>query len=511
MAVLDEIRVCPNCGAHVLAEGDLCPRCDHPLNPPALDVHEGTPPPASLPEADAPEQLAVDRPGDELQPIMVLDLDEAAPDDDASPPEADAVDGLDRADRPTTRLGSISPPDEPAAVRDDLGPEAAAGVTEIHSTEETAPDVERDTTEDIPEITVAPADQETMPDAALALPPAETALGPPPHPWLDELAAQDPGPPDEGYPFEPGETVPRLTGDLIQPTNEIDTASWHERDAAPPEHAPDEAATGVAGSAAMTHARPLIPPAPYTPPPVMAPTPPPMMPVIAPPPATVPPAPHVPPTSAYGYGPSPAMAYVQQRVQYYVRDHYQIITHTPHEVVVARGKSLSLGGWLVAIASVFGLAWYLLILLVSGFRKDRAYITLEADGRVYEDGPGAAHVRRARARSGRRWSVVGLMIFILAFLLLIVVVATASVVVSQDRYQAALREAHPTITLFEERFTAAEADPGDVDLMRTGLIVWSGAAVLALLGLGGGLALFVVGYIHATAYTVNVPPLPGYE
>lgn len=471
MTVLDEIRVCPNCGAHVLAEGDLCPRCDHPLSPPhAPDAAEETPPPATLPEADAPE-----RPGDELQAIAVPDdLDAGAPDEDAPPSD------VDRADLPTTRLSSVDSLDEALPA----GPE------------------------DEPEIIIAPVDQDTIPDAPLAPPAASRVPEPPPHPWLDELEAEEPGRLDDAHPFEPGETVPRLTGDLLQPTNEIDTASWRERDEPRPERASDDAAPGASDSAGMTQARPMIPPAPYTPPPAAVPTPLPMTPVIAPPPATAPPPA---PAVTYGYGPSPAMTYVQQRVQYYLHDGYRLISHTPHEAVLVRGKSLGLGGWLVAIASVFGLAWYLLILLVSGFRKDRAYITLEADGRVYEDGPGAAHVRRARARSGRRWSVIGLVIFILAFLLLIIVVAAASVVISQDRYQAALREAYPAITLFEERFIAAEADPGDVDLMRTGLVVWSVAAVLALLGLGGGLALFVVGYIHATAYAVNVPPLPGYE
>jgi hypothetical protein len=83
------------------------------------------------------------------------------------------------------------------------------------------------------------------------------------------------------------------------------------------------------------------------------------------------------------------------------------------------------------------------------------------------------------------------------------------VFLTQDRYQAALREAYPAVTLFEERFSAAEADPEDVNLARDAAIAYAVGAVLGAVALWGGATLFVIGTIHAGAHQVSVRPLPG--
>jgi hypothetical protein len=138
------------------------------------------------------------------------------------------------------------------------------------------------------------------------------------------------------------------------------------------------------------------------------------------------------------------------------------------------------------------------------------YIVLETDGRVYEDGPGAAHVRLARARAGRRWSIFGILIFLFCFVLAILLGAVAGIVTTQKRYQAALREAYPAVTLFEERFDPAIANPDDVQVMKDGAVVFAILGGIAAVGLWGGATLFVIGTVHAGAYRVRVPPLPGY-
>ncbi len=260
-------------------------------------------------------------------------------------------------------------------------------------------------------------------------------------------------------------------------------------------------------SAERTLTRPLmerpttaIPPAPYTPPPAPAPLPPAS---IAPPPAT------------YGYEamqpvvPSPA-AYVQQRVQDYRRGGYRLHFNSAYEASLSMGKSLGAAGWLLALITIIGAFWYLFMLLLSGFRRDYVDIVLESDGQVYEDGSGAAHVRRQRARVGRRWAMFGAAIFVVSLLLLIALAVIAGIVLRDEQYQAALREAYPAITLFEEHFSPLEADPDDVSTAKDGAVAFAIAAGIAAVGLWGGVTLWVIGTVHARAYRTTVAPLPGW-
>ena len=570
--MLNTVRECSHCGAHVMTEGNFCPRCGHPLDSDPTPVSAGPdtgPLPPTLPEADHPVPDVFIPPGehdmgaagDELQAVRIPVLDKhdrpesvTGPDDgtpdatlpaiETADPGADAVNPAtsdvvlpvlapapeqqdavdengtadvaaaedaedapppeDHADLPTTRFNPVEPVEGADATGDEpTAPDTddAEGGPEQDETGEFATGDFSESAEATPEIVEPPAVQETMPETPTApdeAMPEDTGAerAPLPHPWLAELSedAEIHPPQIEERPANVADTMPRLTGDMIQATDEFDTASWHGGSAGADVTSP----VVVRSAPEPTTA---VPPAPYTPPP---------MPVAAPPTIIAPPAPYYAPSPyAPGIAPSPAAGFMQQRVQLYQRDGYHMVSHAPHEVVLSRGKHIGVGGWLLALVSISGALWYLLILLLSGFQRDRVYISLEGDGYVYEDGPGAAHVRRQRARGGRRWGVVGLIIFVLAFLLTAGLAITAAVTVSQDRYQAALREAYPAITLFEERFTAAEADPADVDLMNNGFVAWTVAAVIAGVGVWGGLTLIVVGTIHATAYRVNVPSLPG--
>jgi len=229
----------------------------------------------------------------------------------------------------------------------------------------------------------------------------------------------------------------------------------------------------------------------------------------------VPPAPYTPPPftpmpAVYGSPPGSGYVYLQQRVAEYIQGGYRVHSYTPAQAVLSCGKNLGVGGWVLALITVIGFAWYLLILALSGFAADRVYITLEADGRVYEEGPGAAHIRRGRARAGRRWALFGGAVLALSLLLALVLGAVATTYLRDDAHQAALREAYPAITLFEERFSDVEADPDDVPLARDGLVVWIVLAGIAAVGVWGGATLVVIGTVHHGAYRVPVLPLPGW-
>jgi hypothetical protein len=201
---------------------------------------------------------------------------------------------------------------------------------------------------------------------------------------------------------------------------------------------------------------------------------------------------------------------LQQRVAAYRHGGYRMHAHSQYEALLSQGKTLGVGGWILALLTGIGVLWYLLLLATSGFRQDDVFVVVEDDGRVYEDGPGAAHVRQSRARTGQRWAAFGLIVFFISLVTAILLGLIAGVVLTQDRYQAALREAYPAVTLFEEQFSADDAQPDDVQLAEDGAVVFAVISVLTAVGLWGGATLFVIGTIHASAYRVRVPPLPGW-
>lgn len=229
----------------------------------------------------------------------------------------------------------------------------------------------------------------------------------------------------------------------------------------------------------------------------------------------VPPAPYTPPppipemtksVEAYSY---PSNHYLQQRVHAYQRGGYHLLSQTPYQVVLTYGKPLGFVWWVLALLSGVGALWYFLILMTSGFSQDKVYVLMERDGTLYEDGAGAAHVRRQRARVGRRWGFLGVVIFFISLVWFIGMVIGAAYMI--DRYRPELEAAYPTVTLFTSDDPPAEnLDAETVDRAESGVLAFSILFVLAGVGVLSGLALTLVGYLHNRAYHVSVPPLPEY-
>ncbi|MBZ0307390.1 MAG: hypothetical protein K8I82_15085, partial [Anaerolineae bacterium] len=237
---------------------------------------------------------------------------------------------------------------------------------------------------------------------------------------------------------------------------------------------------------------------------------------IPPPAFHVPPAPYTPPPpipeftrSVEGYS-YPSNHYLIQRANAYQRAGYRLRSQSPYQMILSYGKPLGFVWWLLALISGVGFIWYFLIMLTSGFSQDMVYILMERDGTLYEDGAGAAHVRRQRARVGRRWGFLGVVIFFISLVWFIGMVIGAVYII--DRYRPELEAAYPTVTLFtsDNPTDTATLDPETVDRAESGVLAFSILFVLAGLGVLSGLALTIVGYLHNRAYDVHVPPLPEY-
>ena len=491
-----DMQRCPHCGAFIVAAEDICPRCHEPLStapPDDASSDDATliqaTPRAALPpvEPETPDHI------DQADPLA---QPEEPPREDSAAPEGapgDEVDAESAAHVATDELPTLE--QLPAVEADDAEPILYAGFFESTSSDtpdesagfdevdESAPE-----SEPVSELELIPIATEGDTAGNAAVPIA---------PEADAAPASLPEGNDDTPPVEA--TQPRLDEQIA-----ADAAPY----AVP-------AGPGVRDMGVTQPGVPppgyLIPPAPYTPPPVAVPvrlTPPPAPPVVAPPVY----APGYGAGYAPGYGAPPdASTYMQQRVGVYMRGGYQVRHSTPREVVLSHGKSLGVGGWILALFTLIGAAWYVLIVALSGFHDDRVYITLEDDGRVYEEGSGAAHVRWVRARTGRRWAIFGLSLLLIGLLLACVLTTAGAVLLSQDRYQAAVREAYPAVTLFEEHFSPAQANPDDVSLARDGAVGFAILAGIAVIGVWGGATLAVIGTIHAGAYRVDVPPLPGWS
>lgn len=250
-----------------------------------------------------------------------------------------------------------------------------------------------------------------------------------------------------------------------------------------------------------------IPRAPYTPPPASA-----VTMASAPSMAYAQPAPPRSMPMQQGWGaPQPAGPsdyWLRQRTQTYLNGGYKLKGEGPGKIMLAYGKSLGLIWWVVAVTSVIGALWYFLILLFSGFRKDKVTIFLEPDGYVFEDGSGAAHVRIRRWRSARRWGVIGIILAVVSLLMFLMLVVAAYVIGNQ--YEAELEKAYPEITFFESTASEAAISQADVEMVRLIVLVLGILFVLAAIGTLGGAAVAVVSYLQAAAYHVDVPPLPGF-
>ncbi|NDJ77732.1 MAG: hypothetical protein GYB65_15880, partial [Chloroflexi bacterium] len=284
----------------------------------------------------------------------------------------------------------------------------------------------------------------------------------------------------------------------------------------PPEPPPGQQPSSAPRPAPSRYQSP--PARPSAPAPAPAPTPA----VSAPPPSPAPaPAPG-PPTPAYilppasAYGPlaassvmTPGSALYEQRVREYRSAGYRDHSQAANGIVLRGSKPLTILGWLIALVSVIGVLWYLVILASSGFQRDKVYVQREPGGQLFEDGPGAAHVRRQRSRVGRRWGIIGLVMLVFNVILALVLGAIGLVLLSQERYQAAVLEAYPEVALVQDQIDdpGVSASQSDVDRMETGGVVFVILGGIAAIGIWAGLTMFVIGYVHAVAYFTPVPPL----
>ncbi|HLA44524.1 MAG TPA: hypothetical protein VJZ27_13860 [Aggregatilineales bacterium] len=232
-------------------------------------------------------------------------------------------------------------------------------------------------------------------------------------------------------------------------------------------------------------------------------------------PGTIPPAPYTPPplreatASVMPYS-FPSNYYLEQRITAYRQGGYDLVNYTPYQVTMTCGKSIGFFWWLLAMFSGIGLLWYFMILLTSGFSKDRVYLIIERDGTLYEDGTGAAHVRRQRAKVGRRWGFLGVVIFFLALMWFIVMIIAA--VLGVNRYRAELQAAYPSVSLFASGDNpVTEVNPDAISNAESGVLAFSILFGLSLIVIVIGLLLTIVGYLHGSAYDVRVIPLPAYD
>lgn len=225
---------------------------------------------------------------------------------------------------------------------------------------------------------------------------------------------------------------------------------------------------------------PIIPAAPYTPPPL-------------------PPAPlSAPPISNY---------WLQQRIQAYLYGGYKLHRQQPMEAVLSYGKPLPLFWWVAGMSSIIGMGWYVFILLMSGFRRDIVYILIEPDGYPYEEGPGAAHIRRRRSSVARRWGVVSILLVLFSVFTFFLVILAGAIITSQ--YRPELVRAYPELSILTGNVDTVNTTEANVDNVR--VMVLALVVLLGLSGIGflGGAAMFIISYLHAAAFRVDVAPLPG--
>lgn len=226
--------------------------------------------------------------------------------------------------------------------------------------------------------------------------------------------------------------------------------------------------------------------------------------VTAPP---LPAAPYTPPPPPLRATAQPLGGSVQQRVNAYAHAGYRLVRQLPNEIVMSYGKPLSFFWWVFGTASIFGIVWYWFVLLISGLQPDRVYIAVEPNGRVYEEGPGAAHVRYRRAQNARRWGVVGVFMILIAVFSLFLVILAGSVLL--DRYEAELNAAYPEFGIFDNaNVDTSNVGATEVQNVRIGALALIILMALSFSGLVIGSIMTLIGYLQSAAYRVEVAPLP---
>lgn len=385
---------------------------------------------------------------EEPEPLSISDdliSTDLVPDEVPPPEEVEATFNFE-TEPPTTESGVATSPDEPSIVADE------------DTSPHTAVDLDEDTKDHIVVQSDEVSPQTLSDDERAAFENAQTAIIP------AEPAEESPmmPAPTQAHP-RPAEPVPEPTP--LPLLSSMDTEPKVEIPEAPP-----------------------IPPAPYTPPP--------------PPPAVA-------PSSAFPvqqWQNLPSNYWLQQRMEAYLYGGYQIREQRPTEATLAYGKSISFFWWVFAVMSVVGLLWYFFILLLSGFRKDTVYIYLERDGYVYEEGPGAAHIRRRRSRVARRWGVMGILLAAFStFTIIIMVVSTA---ILMSRYKSELASAYPESSFIQGNVNTDNLDETQVQNVKVIVPVIIVMSTLSVVGFVGGIAMSIISYLHSAAYRVEVAPLP---
>lgn len=153
-----------------------------------------------------------------------------------------------------------------------------------------------------------------------------------------------------------------------------------------------------------------------------------------------------------------------------------------------------------------GILWYFLILLFSGFRRDKVFIILEPDGTLYEDGPGAAHLRRRRSKLARRWGVIGILLVIICVFAFALMILASSVLLNE--YEAELSEAYPELGLFESDVDPDTLDETEIQNTRVAVLAIFLMLGLSSVGFVGGLLMSFASYVQSAAYRVDVIALP---
>ncbi|MCI0708866.1 MAG: hypothetical protein L0154_01775 [Chloroflexi bacterium] len=450
------IRTCPHCGASVSGNTTRCPNCDHRLELDLSRVPDDLQSAAETqkPEDDKPLYSSVEHPRFNL-PEEPRDTDHPTPLDmlviSPRPPEHDVEDA-----------------------------------DENHVPDEIEAEVEDDEEFD--------AQETFVPDDVIEPPPVAI-------PYADTDTAQsDAAEPDS--PIATREAYLSAFGDSkpIQPAARI------------PEPEPLPPVDTQSSTPQTSTQQVVIPAAPFTPPPQTK-----QMLAVQVTPQIAPYSSQ--PAIPYGQRPYPtpyeqqqAMPsdyWLRQRVQAYGLGGYKMEAQNQWEALLSIGKGMPTLWWIITILSGFGLIWYFMMLLFSGFKRDKVYIGLEPDGYVFEEGAGSAHIRRRRERNSRRWAVAGIIFAILSIILFFLLLVGASVVVNS--YEQELAAAFPEFQLFEDVEVTEEVTA--IDRENAELIGFLMIILFAMSGVGivGGFMVAIISYIQAAAYRVHVAPLPGYD
>lgn len=511
-----DLRICPHCGASVSGIADQCPRCDGLLEPIQTE-----PLPRSLDDEEA--EVLLMRPGslassvisappqDENPPANIGDEAIVLPDTDTKPTEQSSAEEQlqgEPLEEPVSILEASNPADEVEALVPIL-PEPEPNDTPINLVEATAEiplaTLQGAVTDDMqnrpePSSEALEARRESTPphglnilvedSGSLVLSEPETVheadvlseVTPPEFPAENSDSV--------AFSFENSKTAP------LPPTEPNGGSTTFPRPAQP---VPDPAPLPIVETQPKMPAV-HIPPAPFTPPPPM--------PIMSQANTYVAPSPPMMPNYGAPAPQSPSY-WLQQRQQAYLLGNYRLQQQKPNEIVLSYGKSLSFFWWVVGLMSGVGILWYFFILLLSGFRRDTVYVILEPDGYIYEEGSGAAHIRRRRSRTARRWGVLSLVLSIVSLFAIFLIAIAALVLVRQ--YPDELNQAYPEIPIFNEAVNPSTLDNTLVQNVKVVVLVLAILMGLSVVGVIGGILMAIASYIHAAAFQVDVAPLPDHR